>query len=109
MLPLAAIFAVRVGTKILVRRSVLDRWLETHQAKHIDLGLYRRRNGRRSTRDELMGVKIKKRGRKWHALRETTTANVAGLCAFRMQEIDRTVTKPTNRQLDITESIVFPS
>lgn len=30
--------AVRVGSKILVRRSVFDRWLEAHQLKHIDLG-----------------------------------------------------------------------
>jgi len=30
--------AVRVGCKILVRRSVFDRWLEAHQVKHIDVG-----------------------------------------------------------------------
>ena len=30
--------AVRVGSKILVRRSVFDRWLEAHQVKHIDVG-----------------------------------------------------------------------
>jgi excisionase family DNA binding protein len=30
--------AVRVGCKILVRRSVFDRWLEGHQVKHVDLG-----------------------------------------------------------------------
>lgn len=30
--------AVRVGTKILVRRSIFDAWLETHQIKHIDVG-----------------------------------------------------------------------
>lgn len=29
--------AVRVGTKILVRRSVFDAWLEAHQIKHIDV------------------------------------------------------------------------
>ena len=29
--------AVRVGTKILVRRSVFDRWLEAHQVKNVDL------------------------------------------------------------------------
>jgi hypothetical protein len=31
-------YAVRVGSKILVRRSEFDRWLETHQVKHIDVG-----------------------------------------------------------------------
>ena len=30
--------AARVGTKILVRRSVFDRWLEAHEVKHVDLG-----------------------------------------------------------------------
>ena len=30
--------AARVGTKILVRRSVFDRWLEAHQIKRIDIG-----------------------------------------------------------------------
>jgi excisionase family DNA binding protein len=30
--------AVRVGYKILVRRSEFDRWLEAHQVKHIDVG-----------------------------------------------------------------------
>jgi excisionase family DNA binding protein len=30
--------AVSVGRKILVRRSVFDRWLEAHEVKHIDLG-----------------------------------------------------------------------
>jgi hypothetical protein len=30
--------AVRVGYKILVRRSVFDRWLEAHLVKHIDVG-----------------------------------------------------------------------
>lgn len=29
--------AARVGGKILVRRSVFDRWLEAHQVKHIDI------------------------------------------------------------------------
>ena len=32
-----ALPAVRVGGKILVRRSEFDRWLETHQVKHIDV------------------------------------------------------------------------
>ena len=30
--------AVRVGGKILVRRSVFDHWLEGHRVKHVDLG-----------------------------------------------------------------------
>ena len=30
--------AVRVGTKLLVRRSTLDRWLEAHQVKQVDVG-----------------------------------------------------------------------
>jgi excisionase family DNA binding protein len=30
--------AVRVGSKILVRRCEFDRWLEAHQVKHIDVG-----------------------------------------------------------------------
>jgi len=30
--------AVRVGCKILVRRSEFDRWLEAHQVAHIDIG-----------------------------------------------------------------------
>ncbi len=30
--------AVRVGCKILVRRSMFDRWLEAHQVKLVDLG-----------------------------------------------------------------------
>lgn len=30
--------AVRVGRKILVRRSEFDRWLEAHQVKHLDVG-----------------------------------------------------------------------
>lgn len=30
--------AVRVGCKILVRRSEFDRWLEAHQVTHIDIG-----------------------------------------------------------------------
>lgn len=30
--------AVRVGCKILVRRSEFDRWLEAHQVKRIDVG-----------------------------------------------------------------------
>ena len=30
--------AVRVGNKILVRRSVFDAWLAAHQIKHIDVG-----------------------------------------------------------------------
>jgi Helix-turn-helix domain len=30
--------AARVASKILVRRSVFDRWLEAHEVKHIDVG-----------------------------------------------------------------------
>jgi hypothetical protein len=30
--------AARVRCKILVRRSVFDRWLEAHQVQHIDVG-----------------------------------------------------------------------
>jgi len=30
--------ATRVSTKILVRRSVFDAWLETHQVKPVDIG-----------------------------------------------------------------------
>ncbi len=30
--------AVRVRSKILVRRSEFDRWLEAHLVKHVDLG-----------------------------------------------------------------------
>ena len=30
--------AVRVGTKILVRRSVFDQWLESHRLETIDVG-----------------------------------------------------------------------
>jgi excisionase family DNA binding protein len=30
--------ATRVGTKILVRRSTFDRWLEAHEVKHVDIG-----------------------------------------------------------------------
>jgi len=29
--------AVRVGTKILVRKSVFDRWLESHRVKNVDV------------------------------------------------------------------------
>jgi excisionase family DNA binding protein len=30
--------AARVGTKLLVRRSTLGRWLEAHQIKQVDVG-----------------------------------------------------------------------
>jgi excisionase family DNA binding protein len=30
--------AVRVGCKLLVRRSEFDRWLGAHQVKHVDVG-----------------------------------------------------------------------
>lgn len=30
--------ASRVGTKILVRRSVFDNWMEAHCVKHLDVG-----------------------------------------------------------------------
>jgi excisionase family DNA binding protein len=32
------LLAVRVGTKILIRRTVFDRWLEAHQVKQVDVG-----------------------------------------------------------------------
>lgn len=30
--------AVRVASKLLVRRSVFDSWLEAHQVRHLDVG-----------------------------------------------------------------------
>lgn len=36
--PLDALPAARVGTKILVRRSVFDCWLEAHEIKRVDIG-----------------------------------------------------------------------
>jgi excisionase family DNA binding protein len=36
--PLDPLPAARVGTKILVRRSVFDRWLEAHEIKRVDIG-----------------------------------------------------------------------
>lgn len=30
--------AVRVGSKLLVRRSIFDRWLDAHRVKRIDVG-----------------------------------------------------------------------
>jgi excisionase family DNA binding protein len=30
--------AVRVGTKLLIRRSIFDRWLEAHELKPLDVG-----------------------------------------------------------------------
>jgi hypothetical protein len=36
--PVDALPAVRVGAKILVRRSVFDSWLEGHQLKPADVG-----------------------------------------------------------------------
>jgi len=36
--PVDPLPATRVGTKILVRRSVFDRWLEGHQIKQVDIG-----------------------------------------------------------------------
>jgi excisionase family DNA binding protein len=36
--PVNPLPAARVGTKMLIRRSVFDRWLEAHQVKHVDLG-----------------------------------------------------------------------
>lgn len=35
--PVCPLPAVRVGTKILVRRSAFDTWLETHKVKGMDL------------------------------------------------------------------------
>ena len=36
--PLNPLPASRVGSKILVRRSAFDRWLEGHQVKSVDVG-----------------------------------------------------------------------
>ncbi len=36
--PVDPLPAVRVASKMLVRRSEFDRWLEAHQVKHIDVG-----------------------------------------------------------------------
>jgi excisionase family DNA binding protein len=36
--PIDPLPAVRVGTKILVRRSAFDHWLEGHQLKAVDVG-----------------------------------------------------------------------
>lgn len=36
--PLDPLPAARVGTKILVRRTVFDRWLEAHEIKRVDIG-----------------------------------------------------------------------
>jgi excisionase family DNA binding protein len=36
--PVNPLPAARVGTKILVRRSVFDRWLEAHQITTVDVG-----------------------------------------------------------------------
>jgi len=36
--PVNPLPAVRVGNKILVRRSTFDRWLEGHQLKPVDVG-----------------------------------------------------------------------
>jgi excisionase family DNA binding protein len=36
--PVNPLPAARVGTKILVRRSVFDRWLEAHEIKRVDIG-----------------------------------------------------------------------
>jgi excisionase family DNA binding protein len=37
--PVDALPAVRVGTKILVRRSTLDAWLEAHKLEQIDVDI----------------------------------------------------------------------
>jgi excisionase family DNA binding protein len=36
--PVDALPAVRVGSKILIRRSVFDLWLENHRLKQVDVG-----------------------------------------------------------------------
>jgi excisionase family DNA binding protein len=36
--PLDPLPATRVGTKILVKRSTLDQWLENHRVKIVDVG-----------------------------------------------------------------------
>jgi hypothetical protein len=35
--PTDALPAIQIRTKILVRRSTFDRWLEAHQVKHVDI------------------------------------------------------------------------
>ena len=37
--PVDALPAVRVGTKLLVRRSTFDAWLEAHKLKQIDIDI----------------------------------------------------------------------
>jgi len=37
--PVDALPAVRVGTKLLVRRSTFDAWLEAHKLKQIDVDI----------------------------------------------------------------------
>ncbi len=36
--PVDPLPAVRVGTKLLIRRRVFDRWLEEHLIKQVDIG-----------------------------------------------------------------------
>ncbi|MBZ5653338.1 MAG: helix-turn-helix domain-containing protein [Acidobacteriia bacterium] len=36
--PVDPLPAVRVGTKLLIRRSTFDQWLEAHQLKAVDVG-----------------------------------------------------------------------
>ncbi len=36
--PVDPLPASRVGSKILIRRSAFDRWLESHQLKRVDVG-----------------------------------------------------------------------
>jgi excisionase family DNA binding protein len=36
--PVDPLPAVRVGTKLLIRRSTFDHWLEAHQLKAVDVG-----------------------------------------------------------------------
>jgi excisionase family DNA binding protein len=36
--PVDPLPAARVGTKLLIRRSVFDRWLEAHRIKQVDVG-----------------------------------------------------------------------
>jgi hypothetical protein len=56
-----------------------------------------------------MGVKIKKRGRKWYEYVNYHGKRCGTMRVSNARNRPQTVTKPTIRQLDITESLVFPS
>ena len=54
---------MRVGRKILVRRSEFDRWLEAHQVKHLDVGCIVDELVAGSKGEKLMSVKVRKKGK----------------------------------------------